>query len=190
MTSPKPILSLNKTIVLTGMMGAGKTCIGRRLAEKLGLPFVDADVQITEAAGCGISEIFKRHGEEAFRDGERRVISRLLGEPIHVLSIGGGASMDPKTRALIAEQSVSVWLRADIELLLSRVLRHDTRPLLGKGDPREILEKLIEERYPVYAQADVIVDSVDAPPEITVEKTCKALAAYLNDNPSSSRKAS
>jgi shikimate kinase len=103
-----------------------------------------------------------------------------------VLSIGGGASMDPKTRALIAEQSVSVWLRADIELLLSRVLRHDTRSLLGKGVLREILEKLIEERYPVYAQADVIVDSVDAPPEITVEKTCKALAAYLNDNPSSS----
>lgn len=172
------------------MMGVGKTCIGRRLAERLDLSFMDADTQIAEAAGCNISEIFEHHGEEAFRDGERRVIARLLSEPVHVLAIGGGAFIDPQTRALVAEKGLSVWLRADIDLLLSRVLRRNTRPLLQTGDPREILEKLIEERYPVYAQADVIVDSVDAPPEVTVEKTYAALAAYMKDNPQPSRKAS
>jgi len=171
-------------------MGAGKTCIGRKLAERLDLPFMDADTQIAEAAGCSISEIFERHGEAAFRDGERRIIPRLLGEPVHVLAIGGGAFMDPETRALILEKALSVWLRADIELLLSRVLRRNTRPLLGTGDPREILEKLMEERYPVYAEANVIVDSLNAPPEVTVEKTYEVLAAYIKDNQQESRKAS
>ncbi len=181
-----------KTIVLTGMMGAGKTCIGRKRAERLGLPFVDADAQIAEAAGCSISEIFEHHGEEAFRDGERRLITRLLNDPVHVLAVGGGAFMDPKTRALILEKATSVWLRADIELLLSRVLRRNTRPLLKTGDPREILERLMTERYPVYAEANVIVDSVDVPPEITVEKTQQALAAFIKGNPQKqqSRKAS
>ena len=141
MTSSNPSFTPTKTIVLTGMMGVGKTCIGRRLAERLGLSFMDADTQIAEAAGYGISEIFERHGEKAFRDGERRVIARLLSGPVHVLAIGGGAFIDPQTRALVAEQGLSVWPRADIDLLLSRVLRRNTRPLLQTGDPREILEQ-------------------------------------------------
>jgi len=188
MTPPNPSFTPTRTIVLTGMMGAGKTCIGRKLAERLDLPFVDADAQIAEAAGCSISEIFERHGEEAFRDGERRVIARLLGEGVHVLAVGGGAFMDPETRALILDKALSVWLRADIELLLSRVLRRDTRPLLKTGDPRKILERLMAERYPVYAEANVIVDSLDAPPEVTVEKTHEALAAFMKDNPQESQK--
>jgi len=171
------------------MMGVGKTCIGRKLAERLDLPFMDADAHVAEAAGRSVHEIFERHGEEAFRDSERRVITRLLGEPVHVLAIGGGAIMDPETRALISQKALSVWLRADIELLLSRVIRRNTRPLLKTGDPREILEKLMEERYSAYAQANVIVDSADALPEVTVEKTYEALAAYIKDNPQESRKA-
>jgi shikimate kinase len=190
MTSPNPSFTPIKTIVLTGMMGAGKTCIGCKLAERLGLPFMDADSHIAEAAGRSVSEIFERHGEEVFRDSERRVIARLLGEPVHVLAIGGGAFTDLETRALISQKALSVWLRADIELLLRRVLRRNTRPLLKIGNPREILEKLMEERYSAYAQANVIVDSADAAPEVTVGKTYEALAAYIKGNPHESRKAS
>ncbi len=161
-------------------MGAGKSCIGRRLAERLDLPFIDADAEITKAAGCSIPEIFERHGEAEFRNGERRVIARLLKGPVHVLSTGGGAFMDPRTRKLILEKSISLWLRADLEVLLSRVKRRNTRPLLLTGDPREILKKLMAERYPVYAQADIIVDSLDVPPEVTVENTLAALMEFLN----------
>lgn len=168
-----------KTIVLIGMMGAGKSCIGRRLAARLGLPFIDADQEIAEAAGCSISDIFSLHGEAAFRDGERRVIARLLEGPVHVLAAGGGAFMDKRTRARIRERAISVWLRADIDLLLRRVSRRNTRPLLEQGEPREVLEKLIAERYPVYERADIIVDSVDAPPEVTVDRVLEELAAYL-----------
>lgn len=168
-----------KTIVLIGMMGAGKSCIGRRLAARLGLPFTDADQEIAEAAGCSISDIFSLHGEAAFRDGERRVIARLLEAPVHVLAAGGGAFMDKRTRARIRERAISVWLRADIDLLLRRVSRRNTRPLLEQGEPREVLEKLIAERYPVYERADIIVDSVDAPPEVTVDRVLEELAAYL-----------
>lgn len=168
-----------KTIVLIGMMGAGKTCIGRRLAARLGLSFVDADSKIAEAAGCSVSDIFSLHGEAAFRDGERRVIARLLEEPVHVLATGGGAFMDERTRAKIRERGISVWLRADLELLLKRVSRRSTRPLLKRGDPRQVLEKLMAERYPVYAQADIIVDSLEAPPELTVERVLQALSEHL-----------
>ncbi len=166
-----------QTIALVGLMGAGKSSIGRRLGQRLGLPFIDADAEIETAAGTTIEEIFQRHGEQAFRDGERRVIARLLDNPPHVLATGGGAFMDPSTRALIRARAVSVWLRADIALLLARVARRNNRPLLKNGDPRAVLEKLIAERHPVYAEADITVESVDGPPEATVERVLAALAA-------------
>jgi shikimate kinase len=166
----------SRTIALVGLMGVGKTSIGRRLAQRLGLPFVDADAEIEAAADCTIEEIFERHGEAAFRDGERRVIARLLGEPPHVLATGGGAFMDQATRALMSERAVTVWLRADLELMLARVARRNNRPLLKAGEPRAVLEQLIAARYPVYAEADITVDSIDGPPEATVERVLAALA--------------
>ena len=159
-------------------MGAGKTCIGRRLASRVGLPFVDADHEVETAAGCSIEEIFQRHGEAAFRDGESRVIERLLSGPPKVLSTGGGAFIDPRTRAAVRAHGISVWLRADLELLLKRTSRRNNRPLLKRGDPREILQRLIVERYPVYAEADVVVDSVDGPPEITLDRVASSLNRF------------
>lgn len=160
-------------------MGAGKSCIGRRLASRLDLPFIDNDAEIEAAAGCSVEEIFARHGEAAFRDGERRVIARLLAEEPRVLATGGGAFMDPRTRAEIRQRAVSIWLRADLDLLLKRTARRDNRPLLKNGDPRAVLNRLIDERYPVYAEADIVVDSVDGPPELTVERVHCALAGFL-----------
>lgn len=169
----------SRSIILVGLMGAGKTCIGRRLASRLNLPFVDGDAEIEAAAGHPIEEIFARHGEAAFRDGERRVIARLLAQPPQVLSAGGGAFMDPRTRAEIRKRAVSVWLRADLDLLLKRTARRNNRPLLKRGNPREILDRLIDERYPVYAEADVVVDSMDGPPEMTVQRVHSAVADFL-----------
>jgi shikimate kinase len=160
-------------------MGAGKSCIGRRLASRLDLPFIDGDAEIEAAAGCSVEEIFARHGEAAFRDGERRVIARLLAQGPRVLATGGGAFMDPRTRAEIRKRAVSVWLRADLDLLLKRTARRNNRPLLKRGNAREILDRLIDERYPVYAEADVVVDSVDAPPELTVERVHRKVAGFL-----------
>jgi len=163
------------TIVLVGLMGAGKSCIGRRLAQQLGLPFTDADREIEAAAGCSIPEIFEAHGEQAFRDGERRVILRLLDGAPHVLATGGGAFMDPETRAAIRDKAVSVWLRADLDLLVKRVSRRNDRPLLKGVDARQKLRSLMDERYPVYAEADIVVDSIDAPPEETVAAVRRAI---------------
>jgi shikimate kinase len=178
-TDKDPVRSSAGTVVLVGLMGAGKSCIGRRLAPRLGLPFVDADSEIEAAAGCSIEEIFARHGEAAFRSGERRVIERLLqGEP-KVLSTGGGAFMDPRTRAVIRNHGIVVWLRADLELLLKRVSRRNNRPLLKNGDKRSILAGLIEQRHPVYAEADLVIDSLDSPPDQTVERVETALRRYL-----------
>ena len=160
-------------------MGAGKTCIGRRLATRLALPFVDADHEIESAAGCSIEEIFAQHGEAAFRDGEHRVILRLLAGAPLVLSTGGGAFIDPRTRAAIRERGISLWLRADLELLLRRTARRNNRPLLKSGNPREILRGLMIERYPVYAEADLVVDSADGPPETTVDRVQRALERFL-----------
>ena len=165
-----------RTIVLVGLMGAGKTKIGRRLAARLNLPFFDSDNEIEAAAGETIEEIFRNRGEAAFRDGERRVIARLLGRPIHVLATGGGAFMDPATRDVIARRGVSVWLRADLDVLLARVLRRGNRPLLQARDPRGVLAELIERRHPVYAEADLTLDSGDGAPEVTVTRTIAALA--------------
>jgi shikimate kinase len=156
-------------------MGAGKSSVGRRLAAKLGCAFRDADSEIETAAGCSISEIFDRFGEPAFRDGERKVIARLLGEEPHVLATGGGAFINAETRVRIKESAVSVWLKAPVELLLQRVGRRDTRPLLRQGDPREILEKLLAERGPIYAEAELTVDSEDGPHNAAVERILVAL---------------
>jgi len=166
-----------RTIVLVGLMGAGKTKIGRRLAIRLGLPFFDSDQEIEAAAGETIEEIFANRGEPAFRDGERRVIARLLGGSVHVLATGGGAFMDPVTRAVIARRGVSLWLRADLDVLVQRVSRRADRPLLKAGDPRAILGELIERRHPIYAKAEVTVDSGDGSSETTVNRTIAALAA-------------
>ena len=185
MTQPRPDPSLpeiRKTLVLVGLMGAGKSCIGRRLATRLDLPFVDADREIEEAAGCSIPEIFERHGEQAFRDGERRVILRLLEGPVCVLATGGGAFMDARTRAAIHDQGVSIWLRADLELLSRRVSRRNDRPLLLVDDPRRKLEELMALRHPVYAEADITVDSQDGPPEATLERVIAGLVAHLADD--------
>jgi shikimate kinase len=169
------LAQIEKPIVLVGLMGAGKSCIGKRLSGHLGLPFVDADREIEAAAGCSIPDIFASHGEQAFRDGERRVIQRLLGNPVHILATGGGAFVDPSTRALVKERGLSIWIRADLDLLLKRVSRRNDRPLLQNVDPRAKLAELIELRHPFYAQADIIVDSADGPPEVTLGRVMEAL---------------
>lgn len=174
-----PEIILPRPVVLIGLMGAGKSCIGKRLAQRLDVPFVDADLEIEAAAGCPISEIFRRYGEAAFREGERKVMARLLHRPPHVLAAGGGAFMDPVTRRLVAERAISVWLRASLDLLVKRTAGRDHRPLLKQGEPRAILERLMEERYPVYAEADMAVDSLDEAPERTVDKVLKALRSHM-----------
>jgi shikimate kinase len=177
--SAKAPLRAPRTIALVGLMGAGKTSLGRRLAQRLSLPFVDADAEIEQAAALSIEEIFERHGEAVFREGERRVIARLLDNPTQVLATGGGAYMDPATRALLHERALVLWLRADIDLLLSRLSRRNNRPLLKTGDPRAVLERLMAERYPVYAQADVVVDSIDGPLDAMLERVMAALERHL-----------
>ncbi len=183
MSSDKLAAPLDRSIVLVGLMGAGKSAIGRRLAARLGLKFVDADTEIEKAAGCSIADIFEIHGEPAFREGERRVVARLLKEPPHVLATGGGAFMDAETRERIRERGISVWLRADLELLLSRVSRRDDRPLLKDGDKRTILSELIAQRHPVYAKADIVVDSEDVPHDRMVDKIIAAVSDFLRDQP-------
>jgi shikimate kinase len=171
---------LEKTVVLVGMMGAGKSSVGRRLAQALGVPFRDADAEIEAAAGCSVSDIFERFGETAFRDGERKVVARLLSEPPHVLATGGGAFADVQTRAQIQKDATSVWLKADIDLLLDRVGRKDSRPLLKQGDRRETLERLMRERDAIYAEADIVVESGAGPHGEVVRRILAALAAREN----------
>ncbi len=178
--APQPaMLRVPRSIVLVGLMGAGKSAIGRRLAQRLGLPFVDADREIELAAGCTIEEIFERFGEPAFRDGERRVILRLLGEGVHVLATGGGAFMDPEIRAATRARGISVWLKADLDLLVKRVSRRTDRPLLKREDPQTVLTRLMAVRHPVYAEADITVESGDGPPEAMVDRVVAALEAFL-----------
>ena len=182
MDAPSP-LSLPRTVALVGLMGAGKSAIGKRLAMRLGLPFVDADDEIERAAGCTIAEFFEKYGEAEFRAGERRVISRLLEEPPHVLSTGGGAYIDPETRALMRAKALTIWLRAELDVLFDRVKRRAHRPLLRQGDPKEILAKLMTQRYPVYAEADIVVDSTAQPVDRTTEQVIEALRNYLHTQP-------
>ncbi len=167
----------DRTITLVGLMGAGKSTVGRRLATRLDLPFVDADTEIEAAAGCSIPEIFERHGEAEFRAGERRVIARLLRGRPKVLATGGGAFMDRDTRHRIKTKAISVWLRADLDLLVSRVSRRDNRPLLKQGNPRQIMIRLMAERYPVYGEADIVVDSNEGPHDSVVDRIVEALRA-------------
>lgn len=172
------------TIALVGLMGAGKSTIGRRLAVRLNLPFVDADTEIERAAGCSIPDIFERYGEARFRDGERRVIARLLKGLPTVLATGGGAFVDPETRQLILDRSWSIWLRAELDVLVDRCRRRDNRPLLQGGDMRQTLERLIAERYPVYRAADFIVDSDDGPHEAVIETILGYLRRRIAKPPS------
>ncbi len=172
---------LPRTLVLVGLMGAGKSSIGRRLAQRLGVDFLDADAEIESAAGRTIPEIFEELGEPAFRDGERRVIRRLLEDRTpHVLATGGGAFMAPDTRAAIKEKGLSLWLKADLDTLFERVSRRSNRPLLRTADPKETLRGLMAVRYPVYAESDIVVETKRVPIETTVEKVYQAVVAHLN----------
>ncbi len=165
MTSPTVPNRLVRTVALVGMMGAGKSTIGRKLAQRVGAPFVDADHEIELAAGLSIPEIFSTYGEAEFRSGERRVIARLLDDPPHVLAMGGGAFVDPETRALTRAKATAIWLNADVEVLFRRVSRRANRRMLFVDNPRAQLEKLLAERTPTYAEADIMIRCGDAPPE-------------------------
>lgn len=164
-----------RPLVLVGLMGAGKSTIGRRLAKQIGWRFVDSDEEIEAAAGCTIADIFAIHGEPIFRDLEKRVITRLLSEEPIVLATGGGAWMQPGVREAIAARATSLWLRAELDVLTDRVSKRDHRPLLETGDKRSILERLMAERYPVYATADMVVDSGHGPHDKVVERVLAAL---------------
>lgn len=170
---------IDRPVVLVGMMGTGKSSVGRRLAALFNLPFVDADEAIEEAAQLTISEIFERHGEAAFRDGERRVIARLMDGARKVIATGGGAFVNPETRALILAKAITVWLDADVDTLVERTARKDTRPLLRDGDPHEILTRLRDERAPAYAEAPIHITSGRGPQSRTVTQVLKEIDAWL-----------
>lgn len=163
------------SIVLVGLMGVGKSTIGRRLASRMNLPFIDADDEIERAAGMSIQEIFDTYGEQAFRDGERRVISRLIDGTPKVIATGGGAFVNDDTRRLILEKAVAVWLDADIDILVERVARREGRPLLKGRNPREVLTELAKAREPFYAQAPIRIVSADTPHDSTIDKIMKAI---------------
>jgi shikimate kinase len=170
----------SRAIVLVGMMGAGKSSLGKRLAAWLDLPFVDADAEIEAAANASISDIFERYGEAYFRDGERRVIQRLLNGDPKVIATGGGAYMNLETRAAINAGGVAIWLKADLDVLMSRVKRRSNRPLLKGGDPAETMRQLMNERYPVYAQAPIHIASREVAHETVLAEILAALVDYLS----------
>lgn len=168
-----------KTIVLVGLMGSGKTSIGKRLAKRLELPFFDSDIEVEQAAGYPIKEIFEIFGEQGFLDGEQRVIKRLLDQPTHVLATGGGSFANDPTRSVIKEKSISVWLKADLDTLVARVSRRSDRPMFNDTNHVEVLEKLIDERYPVFAEADVHVQTLDEPTNATVDRVIQAMSDFI-----------
>ena len=168
-----------RTVALVGLMGAGKTTIGRRLAHALALPFVDADEAIVAAAGRSIEDIFAERGECEFRRGERQVIARLLDGPPHVLATGGGAFIDPRTRALMKERAISIWLKAPIDVLMKRVSKRDHRPLLKEADPRAVMQRLMDERYPIYAEADLTIETGAGPHNSAGAHILTALRKHL-----------
>ena len=171
-----------RSVVLVGMPGCGKSAIGRRLAQRLELPFLDADDEIEQAAGKAITDIFKEHGEPYFREGERKVIARILNSGSQVLATGGGAFMSAETRDKIRSSAVSVWLKAELPLLLRRVLKRNNRPLLER-DPEGVMRSLVETRYPIYALADITVESRDLPHDVMVFEIIEALAAHGASRP-------
>jgi shikimate kinase len=173
----------HRPIVLIGMMGAGKTTVGRRLASKLGRHFVDSDEEVEKAAGMTIEDIFRTHGEADFRAGEVKVIARLLKDEGIVLGTGGGAFINPETRVLVKASAISVWIKADFDLLFQRVSRRSNRPLLKTANPRETLQKLIDVRYPIYAEADVTVVSRDVPQDQVAAEVIDAVLDYLQKAP-------
>jgi len=175
----------DRSIVMVGLMGCGKSAVGRRLAAKLGMPFVDADEEIEKAAGQSIEDIFTEHGEPYFRDGERKVLARLLRSGPQVLATGGGAFMNAETRAAIAQTGISIWLKAELPLLMRRVAKRTNRPLLKAGEPEDVMRNLMDTRYPVYALADVTVESRDVPHEVIVAEALEGLAQALHAAPMS-----
>lgn len=176
-----PMLKIEKTIVLIGLMGVGKTSVGRKLAKLINMDFIDVDEEISKAAGCSIEDIFKKYGESAFRDVEKRVMARLLSEKTRVLATGGGAIMNSRTQSLVKKSGISVWLNADINVLIQRTKKREDRPLLKDKDHGTVLKKLLDERSPVYAKADICVDSSENGPEITANNIKNALTelSYL-----------
>ena len=190
MTKTEPMLSdaeievlarrIDRPVVLVGMMGVGKSTVGRKLATLLHLPFTDADEQIEQAAQMSVSEIFAKFGEDYFRDGERRVIARMVAEQPSVIATGGGAFVNEETRGLILDKAIAVWLDCDTETLVDRVIRKDTRPLLRGGDPREILTRLKAEREPFYAQAPIHIMSEAGPHSQAVNRILKGVEKWLS----------
>ena len=168
----------DRTVALVGLMGAGKSTVGRRLADVLGRKFYDSDHEIERAAGLSIADIFTLHGEAEFRRGERRVLERLLNGEVHVLATGGGAYLDPDTRKLLREKAVTIWLNADLETLWRRVSRRSHRPLLKADNPKGVLSRLLDERRPIYEQADLVVTSKEGPHKATVDSILKALDVW------------
>jgi shikimate kinase len=168
-----------KPIVLVGMMGAGKTTVGRRIAARLNRHFLDSDEEIEKAAQMSIPEIFEQRGESEFRAGETRVIARVLKDTEIVLATGGGAFVNGETRALVKGEAISVWLKANADILFERVSRRSNRPLLKTPNPRATLEKLIEERYPIYAEADITVSSRDVPQDVVAQDVIDAVLGFL-----------
>src|SRR5881227_4247150 len=170
---------LDRPVVLVGLMGVGKSTVGRRLARRLGLPFVDSDAEIEGATGFPAAEVFERYGERDFRDGERRLVARLIEGDIRVIATGGGAYVDPRTRKLLNERAITVWLDAPVDVLAERTARRDTRPLLRNGDPKGTLERLAEERRPSYQEAHIHVKSGDGAHKDVVDAIIQALEEHL-----------
>ena len=171
------------TVVFVGLMGAGTTAIGRKVAQALELPFVDSDHEIEAVSRMSVPELFERYGEAEFRALEQRVIERLMREGPRIVSTGGGAFMNAQTRQVIVENGISIWLKADLDLLMERVAKKQNRPLLKNRDPRAVMEKLMADRYPVYALADVTVITRDAKREVTTDEVLRALSRHLDRRP-------
>lgn len=171
---------LDRPIILVGLMGVGKSTVGQRLAERLGLPFVDSDAEIEDAAGYPAAEVFERFGEASFRDGERRLVARLVDGEVRIIATGGGAFIDPRTRELLNRRSITVWLDVPIDILSERTGRRDTRPLLRNSDPRATLTRLAEERRPFYAEAHIHILGGTGPHAEVVDSIIAALGAYLD----------
>ena len=173
---------LDRPVVLVGLMGVGKSTVGRRLARRLGLDFVDSDAAIEDASGYSAAEVFERFGEQDFRDGERRLVARLIDGAVKVIATGGGAYVDPRTRQLLNERAITVWLDAPVEVLAERTSRRDTRPLLRNDDPKGTLERLSDERRPSYAEAHIHVKSSEGPHGDVVERIVAAIEQHLERN--------